>query len=66
MDVEADTTAGEAASLLLCLHAADLIRFSNEPALQQGVDTVWSCLPDDEVARAANELCNHLAVVEGA
>ncbi|MEU7389773.1 hypothetical protein [Streptomyces tanashiensis] len=66
----ADTTAGEAAPFLIWLRdnhlpSPDLIRFSSEAAVDQGIETDWRLPGTGDAERVADELRHHLAVVDG-
>jgi hypothetical protein len=67
--VLADNTADEAAVFVAWLRdsflpSPDLVRFSSEPAVEEGIETDWRMPASGDTARIAEELKQHIQVVE--
>ncbi|SEE40023.1 hypothetical protein SAMN05216532_8095 [Streptomyces sp. 2231.1] len=64
-----DNTADEAAVFIAWLRdsflpSPDLIRFSSEPAVEEGIETDWRMPASGDTTRIAEELKQHIQVVE--
>ncbi|MFF0035225.1 hypothetical protein ACFYRG_03265 [Streptomyces mirabilis] len=64
-----DNTAEEASVFIAWLRdsflpSPDLIRFSSEPAVEEGIETDWRMPAGGDTARIAEELKHHIQVVE--